>query len=457
MKKVAIIGAGKMTKPMVDYFIDKCGFQVFIVNRTVSKADRIIAGRPLGKCIRWTAGESEILDEVISKVDIVISMVPKPLHLNVAKSCLRYKKNMLTTAYEIPELIALDKEVKKNGIMILNELGEVPGIDHFGTQMLLDEIKKEGGKVLSVKSYGSGLPAFEHNTNPLLYKFSWDPNTVFVAAQTSAAYYIKGKRIEVPGEKLFEDFWLVDIEGLSTFETYPNKDCKKYLKPFGLDTIEDITFYRGLLRYTGYCNTLRNIKELGFLNSKEKESYVGKTYRQLLGSLIGAESTDDLELKTAKHLNVHNNADIIHRLKWLGLFKDRTIDIKEGTKLDVLLDRMLKKMAYQPHEKDMIILHIEVIADFPGPGREKRLATMVVEGIPYGDSAMSRAVALPAAIAARLILEGKIKGKGLLTPPTMPELYPPVLEELETYGYSFNRQTIKIPLNSKIFKYRDMS
>ncbi len=321
----------------------------------------------------------------------------------------------------------------------------------------LVKTKLNSYQILSLKSYGSGLPAFEHNTNPLLYKFSWDPNTVFVAAQTSAAYYVKGKRVEVPGEKLFEDFWLVDIEGLCTFETYPNKDCKKYLKPFGLDTIEDITFYRGLLRFTGYCNTLRNIKELGFLNSKEKESYVGKTYRQLIASMIGTEATGQLELDTAKYLNVHNNADIIHRLKWLGLFDDRTIDIREGTKLDVLLDRMLKKMSYQPHEKDMIILHIEVIAEFPGEYKEKRLATMVVEGIPNGASAMSRAVALPAAIAARLILEGKIKGTGLLMPPTMPQLYAPVLEELETHGYSFNRQTIKIPIDSKIFKYKDVS
>ena len=109
MKKVVIIGAGKMTKPMVDYFIDKCGYQVVMVNRTVSNAEKVIAGRPLGKTVRWAAGESEVLDEVICKADIVISMVPKPLHLNVAKSCLRCKKNMLTTAYEIPELMALDK------------------------------------------------------------------------------------------------------------------------------------------------------------------------------------------------------------------------------------------------------------------------------------------------------------------------------------------------------------
>ena len=192
MKKVAIIGAGKMTKPLVDYFIDKCGYQVFMVNRTVSTAEKVIDGRKLGIAVRWSAGEPDALDKIVSQSDIVISMVPKPMHINVAKSCLRCNKNMVTTAYEIPELMALDKEVKAKGLLILNELGEVPGIDHFGTQLLLDEVKKEGGKILSLKSYGSGLPSYEHNNNPMLYKFSWDPNTVSVAAQTAAQYIENG-------------------------------------------------------------------------------------------------------------------------------------------------------------------------------------------------------------------------------------------------------------------------
>lgn len=443
MKKVAIIGAGKMTKPLVDYFIDKCGYQVFMVNRTVAKAEEVINGRKLGTAFRWSADETDALDSVVSQSDIVISMVPKPMHINVAKSCLRCNKNMVTTAYEIPELMALEKEVKEKGLLFLNELGEVPGIDHFGTQLLLDEINKEGGKILSLKSYGSGLPAHEFNNNPMLYKFSWDPRTVFVAAQTAAQYIENGKKIKVPGDKLFTHFWLTEVEGLGTFETYPNKDVEKYIKPFGLP--DNITFYRGLLRYSGYCNNLRSIMELGFLGKDTDHDFSNVTYLQLMASLIGSDNTKDLELKVAKYLIVYENADIIHRLKWLGLFDDRPIDIKEGTKLDVLLDRMIKRMSYEPHESDMIILHIEVIAEFKNGRKEKRLATMVNRGIPHGDSAMSRAVALPAAISARLILEGKIKATGLRMPPNLPELYKPVLDELESFGFTFKRQTIIIP------------
>lgn len=442
MKKVAIVGAGLMTQPLVDYFIDNCGYQVIVLNRTLEKAEKVVDGRTAGRAVEWANNDPDILDNVIREVDIAISMVPKPIHIHVAKSCLRNGKNMLTTAYEIPELLALKDEVEEKGLLILNELGEVPGMDHFGTQMVLDEIKEEGGRVISLNSYGSGLPSFESNNNPMGYKFSWDPRTVFVAAQTAAAYLKNGKKIEVPGDKLFEHFWYVDIDDLGTFESYPNKDVEKYVKPFGLD--KDVSFYRGLLRFSGYCNHMKNVITLGLLKNDKVNNYTGKTYRQFTAALINEESPDNLEHKLCHYLNVESNADIVHRLKWLGFFDDEQININNGTNLDVLLDLMLKKMSYLPQEKDMIILHIDVLAEFPGGQKERRLATMVVKGIPQGASAMSRAVALPPAISAKLIVEGKIKAVGVLMPPTLPELYKPVLDELKTFGFEFKRKKIKL-------------
>jgi len=442
MKKVAIVGAGLMTQPLVDYFIDNCGYQVIVVNRTLAKAEKVVEGKIAGTAVEWLNNDPDILDNVIREVDIAISMVPKPIHIHVAKSCLRNSKNMLTTAYEIPELLALKDDFEEKGLLILNELGEVPGIDHFGTQMVLDEIKEEGGRVISLNSYGSGLPSFESNNNPMGYKFSWDPRTVFVAAQTAAAYIKNGKKIEVPGDKLFEHFWYVDIDDLGTFESYPNKDVEKYVKPFGLD--DDVSFYRGLLRFSGYCNHMKNVISLGLLKNDQVKSFGDQTYRKFIASLINETKTNDLENKVCNYLNVESNADVVHRLKWLGFFDDKQINITNGTNLDVLLDLMLKKMSYLPHEKDMIILHIDVLAEFPGGRREKRLATMVVKGIPHGASAMSRAVALPPAISAKLIVEGKIKATGVLMPPTLPELYKPVLDELKTFDFEFKRKTIKL-------------
>ncbi|MFV2074135.1 MAG: saccharopine dehydrogenase C-terminal domain-containing protein [Thermoanaerobaculales bacterium] len=441
MKKVAIVGAGWMTKPLVDYLMERCGYFVIVANRTPSKAEDVIAGRSGGKAVRWSTDEPRILDEVVREADLAISMVPKPVHIHVARACLRHGKHMLTTAYEIPELVALDEEARQKGVLILNELGEVPGMDHMGTQMVLDEIRQEEGRVIRLNSYGSGLPAFEFNRNPMGYKFSWDPRTVFAAAQTPGAYLEKGKKIEVPGDKLFEHFWLVDIEGLGSFESYPNKDVEKYVEPFGLDR-ENVSFYRGLLRFSGYCNNMRHMLALGLFDSERERSFQGMSYRQLMASLVGAAPADDVESAVAQYLGLDSLADIIHRLNWLGLFEDRPIAISNGTCLDVLLGRMLARMSYEPHERDMILLHVDVLAEFPGGRRERRLATMRVEGIPNGESAMSRAVALPAAIAARLVLEGEIQASGARMPPNLPELHKPVLEELATFGYEFKRRTV---------------
>jgi len=442
IKSITIIGAGLMVKPMVDYFIEKKAYQINLLDRYVDKAIGIKANRPECEAIEWLNNDTEKLDSVIKNSDIVISMVPKPVHIIIARSCLKYKKNMVTASYEVPALMELKSEAEKQRILILSELGEVPGIDHFGTQLLLEQIKNENGRVISVNSYGSGIPSFESNNNPMGYKFNWDPVTVFVAAQTPAAYFKEGEKIYIPEDKLFENFWYVDIEDLGVFETYANKDVEKYIEPFGLD--RNISFYRGLLRYSGYCNNMRYMEELGLFNNQETNDINNKTFLQFTSSLVNGTSEENIEEKIADYLNLDINSDFIHRMKWLGLLDNELIPLDKGSNLDVLLNRMLKKMVYAKGEKDMIILHIEIIAEFEDGIKEKRIATMIVKGDPHGYTAMSRVVALPTAISSRMIVDGKIKAKGLRMPPNMPELYKPVLEELKEYGLEFTTKRIRL-------------
>ena len=442
MKNILIIGAGLMVKPIVDYFLNKEMYSVTLVDRELDKAIKIKDGRDRCTTLEWCNNDEDQLDNFVKVSDIVISMVPKPIHIFIAKSCLKFKKNMVTAAYEVPEILMLKDEIKNKEILILNELGEVPGMDHFGTQLILDQIKKDGGRVLSLNSYGSGIPAFESNNNPMGYKFSWDPRTVFVAAQTAAAYMDNGKKISIPGDKLFENFSFVEIDKLGTFETYPNKDVEKYIKPFGLDN--NASFYRGLLRYSGYCNNMRYLGALGLFKNETTQNLNDKTYQEFSTSLINSNSTENLEKQVAEYLKLDPNSDIIHRIKWLGLFDEKIIPLSEGTNFDILLDLMLKKMKYEDYEKDMIILHIEAVAEFKNNRKEKRTATMVVKGIPYGETAMCRAVGLPTAIAARLIVDGKINAIGLKIPPTFPELYKPALKELKEFGFEFTTKIEEI-------------
>jgi len=438
MKKVLTLGAGRVSKPLVDYFIDTCGYQVTLADMDLSRAETIVAGRSSGKAVRWKDDEEALLDRLVGECDIVVAIVPTILHPTVARSCLRQGKNMVTAGFESPAIKALDAEAKDKGVLILNENGEDPGLDHLGTQMLLDEIRADGGRVVSLRSFGSGIPSFKDNNNPMGYKFSWDPRQLLRSAMEAAVYYERGKPVSVPKGQIFSKHWLLDIEGLGTFEAYPNRDCTRYIAPFGLD--EDASFYRGLLRYSGYCNTLRALIALGLLDARDEIDFRGQSLRSFTAGLIGCSAPENLEVEMAKHLAVDDNADIINRLRWLGLFEDRAIPFEKGSRADVLLNRMMEKMSYAPHESDMIIVHIEIEAEFVDR-REKRFATLTMEGIPFGESAMSRAVGLPAAMTAQLVLEGGVKATGVQMPPTLPGFYKPILERLAPYGFEFKRRT----------------
>ena len=438
MKKVLTLGAGRVSKPLVDYLIDTCGYHVTLADMDVSRAETIVAGRSLGTAVRWTDDEASLLDRLVEECDIAVAILPSMIHPTVARACLKHGKNMVTAAFESPAIRALDAEAQDKGILILNENGEDPGLDHLGTQMLLDEVRAEGGRVVSLRSFGSGIPSFCHNNNPMGYKFSWDPRQLLRSAMEAAVYYEQGKRVSVGRGHIFDEHWLLDIEGLGTFEAYPNRDCTRYIEPFGLD--KDATFYRGTLRHPGYCNTLRAFIALGLLDSEDEIDLKGQSFRGFTAGLIGCSAPENLEGEMAKHLAVDDNADIINRLRWLGLFEDRPIPFEKGSRSDVLLHRMLEKMSYAPGESDMIIVHIEVEAEF-NHRREKRFATLVKEGIPFGDSAMSRAVGLPTAMATQLVLEGAVQGSGVQMPPTLPGFYKPILERLAPFGFEFKRRT----------------
>jgi saccharopine dehydrogenase-like NADP-dependent oxidoreductase len=436
MKKVAMLGAGLVSEPLAEYLMDDCAYDVVIATRTPSKAEKIINGRKNGRAMAWVAEQHDELDNLVREVDLVVSMIPPTMHIPVAKACLRHRKHLVTTSYISPEMQALDAEARDLGVVLMNEVGEDPGLDHMGAKAMIDQARREGGRVTALASYGAGLPSFEHNRNAVNYKFSWSPRGVMLAAQTSAAYIQEGQVIEVPAHELFSHHWLVDIEGLGTFETYPNRSCLRYLPHFDLE--ENASLYRGLLRFVGWCNFMKSLVALKYLDGRDKQDLSGKTFREFTAGLMGRpDATTEI---LAAFLDVPPTADEIMRLEWLGILDDTPIPLTSGASVDVLITLMLARMSYQPGETDMIIVHDEIVVEF-GDRKERRLSTLHVEGATDGTSAMSRAVSLPAAIAARLILEGKLNAPGVQMP-LQAEIYEPILERLGHLGFTFRHQTL---------------
>ena len=248
MSRVLILGAGMVSKPIVRYLLSK-GYEVWVATRTVSKAEALIEGHPRGKAIKCLADDTQKLKELIKESDIVVSLLPHEYHVEVAKICIEEKKNMVTTSYTSSELESLDNLAKESGIIILNEMGFDPGIDHMLTMKMIDGMKEKGFKVTGYYSYCGALPAPECANNPIKYKFSWSPRGALQACKNPARYMRNGEIIEVKGDELFEHRWIIDAEEIGKLEAYPNRDSVKYIEKYGIPGVKNVL--RATLRYPG--------------------------------------------------------------------------------------------------------------------------------------------------------------------------------------------------------------
>jgi saccharopine dehydrogenase (NADP+, L-glutamate forming) len=305
---------------------------------------------------------------------------------------------------------------------------------------IIHEVEKKKGKVVSFRSTTGALPSYEANNNPFGYKFSWSPRGVLLASRNAAKWLENGKEISIPGEQLFENYTLQDIQGTGTFENYPNRNSIPYKEVYGLKDAK--TVYRGTFRMTGWCETIRAIVALGWLSEELSKGFTGKTYGDLTRHLIGAKPKDDLPVTTALYLGLKPYSAIIKRLEWLGLFGDEPLPKDKNNPLDCLNVLTLQKMSMGPHERDMVVMHHEFIAEY-ALKKESITSTLVDYGIPDGDTSVARTVALPAAIAVKMILGKQITMTGVHIP-VIPEIYNPILDELEEIGIKFVEKTQNI-------------
>ncbi|MBN1349014.1 saccharopine dehydrogenase NADP-binding domain-containing protein [candidate division KSB1 bacterium] len=429
MKNVLVLGAGLVTRPLVKYLLEQPEIRLKVASRTVSKAENLIQNHPKGEAQQLNVENNDALKKAIKESDVVISLLPWIHHLKVAKLCLELSRHMVTTSYVKPEMMALDAEAKRKGLSFLNELGVDPGIDHMSAMQIIHSVQNSGGEIVSFRSYCGGLPAPEANTNPLGYKFSWSPLGVILAAKNSGRYLHNGEIVEVPSEKLFEHYWFVNVPEGGIFEAYVNRDAIPYIDLYNIHSTK--TMYRGTLRNISHCEAWRNFIKLNLGDQDKEFDFKGYTYKKLLAKLIGGDASQ-LKASVMKALNCPEYSLTIKKLEWLGLMSDQPIPIERGTAIDVFSHVLQEKLYYEKGERDMIALHHEFFAEWGEENRKEMItSTMVDFGIPGGDTAMARTVGLPAAVATKLLVQGKITLTGVHIP-VDPMIYVPVLSELES-------------------------
>jgi saccharopine dehydrogenase-like NADP-dependent oxidoreductase len=369
-------------------------------------------------------------------------MLPSRFHIEIANDCINYKTNLITPSYVSNEMKALHDDAQKAGIVIMNEIGVDPGIDHMSACKILDEIRTKKGEIHSFKSFCGGLMAPENDTNPWNYKFTWNPRNVVIAGQGPAAAFIEEKEYKyIPYGKLFQRIESIEIEGYGTFEGYANRNSLSYRPIYKLDTIP--TIYRGTLRRPGFAQAWNIFVELGMTeDSYVLENSETLTPRNFINAFLPFQTGESVESKF-KRLFTKEDDVLFHKFEWLGLFEDNEpIGLKNATPAQLLEKILVGKWKLNENDKDMLVMHHEFEYSIDNI-RKRIISSMVNIGENQVYTSMSNTVGLPVAICGKMVLNETLKAKGVLIP-VEKEIYDPILRELENYGITFQEKEITI-------------
>jgi saccharopine dehydrogenase-like NADP-dependent oxidoreductase len=441
MKTILLLGAGLSSSSLIRYFLEhaeKFDWQLRVCDQDLVLVQHKLNGHRRGVALSFNALDPNERKPEIEKADLVISMLPARFHVEVAKDCIALKTNLITPSYVSEEMKGLDTEAKDAGIIIMNEIGVDPGIDHMSAAKILDEIRTQNAEIHSFKSFCGGLIAPSNDTNPWNYKFTWNPRNVVIAGQGPAAAFIEEKEYKyIPYNKLFQRLETIEIEGYGKFEGYANRNSLSYRPIYQLDTIP--TIYRGTLRRPGFSYAWNIFVELGMTEDSYKlENSEHLTPRNFINAFLPFQVGESVEDKF-KRLFTKGDDELFHKFKWLGIFENETpIGLKNASPAQLLEKILVDKWVLEENDKDMLVMYHDFEYSISGT-RYKIISSMVNIGENQVFTAMSNTVGLPVAICGKMILNGTLTLKGVQIP-VMKEVYDPILSELENYGITFTEK-----------------
>lgn len=443
MRTLLLLGAGRSATALINYLLEHAeeeNWQLVVADLSEELAARKTKGHPRARAKQLDITHADARRQAVAEATLVISMLPAHMHISVARDCVELGKHMVTASYISPEMEALDAAAREAGVVLLNEIGVDPGIDHLSAKKVLDRIKGEGGNMLLFESFTGGLPAPESDDNPWNYKFSWNPRNVVLAGAGGAVKFIQeGMYKYIPYHQLFRRTEFIDINGFGRFEGYANRDSLRYRRVYGLEDIP--TIYRGTLRRPGFCRAWDVFVKLGMTDdSYVLENSETMTNRQFTNTFLAYNPTDSVELKLMHYLNIPQDSELMEKLTWLGLFDNTLIGLKNASPAQMLQHILEQKWTMRPEDKDMIVMWHKFGYELNGE-RKMLESSMVYIGKDAEDTAMARTVGIPVGIATKLILRGVIHSPGVGIPIT-PEIYEPMLRELEQHGVVFTEKEV---------------
>lgn len=454
MRKILVIGSGKSTSYLIKYLLDKSNSEKLLI--TIADLDIDNAKKQIGNHKNADTLVLDIFNETsrkkaIREADIVVSMLPARFHIEVAKDCILFGKHMVTASYVSYEMETLNAAAIKKGVVLMNEIGVDPGIDHMSAMQVLDRIRDNGGNIILFESFTGGLIAPESDNNLWNYKFTWNPRNVVTAGQGGTAKFLQeGTYKYIPYNQLFRRTEFLDIEKFGRFEVYANRDSLKYQSVYGLKDIK--TLYRGTIRRVGFSRAWNIFVTLGMTDdSYTIDDSENMSYRDFVNAFLPYSPSDSVELKLRHTLKIDQDDIVWDKLVELDIFNaNKKVELKKATPAEILQKILLDSWTLAKSDKDMIVMYHKF--GYEKNGKKYQIdANMVVLGEDQTYTAMAKTVGLPVAIGTLAILNGKIKTPGVQIPITK-EVYQPILKELKDLGIAFNEKEVPYlgynPLNN---------
>lgn len=443
MTKILIIGAGRSSSYLIQYLIEHStehDWKITVADVDIELARQKTSWHSNANGIGFDIRDEEKRRAIIKEHDLVISMLPAFMHGDVARDCVEFGKHMATASYVSADMKALNDEAVKKDLLLLNECGLDPGLDHASAMKIIHEIKEQGGEIRSFKSFCGGLVAPESNDNPWGYKFSWNPRNVVLAGQGTAQYLEEGKLKFIPYNRLYTQIDTVAIESYGNFDAYANRDSIGYMDIYGLQSVK--TMLRGTLREEGYCKAWDAFIKLGLTDDTSKITHASSlTYTSLIDAFLPA-GKGNLKERLKNFFGKDWTKDLEEKLDYLEFFSDKKITMAEGSPAQLLQTLLEEKWKLKEGDKDMIVMQHQFEYALKGQtSAGRRESSLVVIGKDQNYTAMALTVGLPLAITVRNFLTGKFKRSGVQIP-IHKEIYEPLLAELEQYGVTFHEKQI---------------
>ncbi|MBX9893073.1 MAG: saccharopine dehydrogenase NADP-binding domain-containing protein [Chitinophagaceae bacterium] len=430
MKKICLFGAGKSATVLMDYLHELSATKGWVISIADQDMAQIQAKLPSGSPIIAQAiniHDADARAALISEHEVIISLMPPTLHALVAKDCLTLRKHLLTASYVDDGLRSMRDAIAEAGLLFLCEMGLDPGIDHMSAMQLIDGIHAQGGIINRFHSHCGGLVAPESDDNPWHYKISWNPRNVVNAGKAGAVYQADGAVVEKSYTALFAEAGSVHIPSIGELAYYPNRDSLSYMPLYRLEDCQD--FLRTTLRYPAYCKGWNAIVQLQLADDQITYTFTQTTVRDFVQQHLLKHQLEWL------WKDLLRDAELGLLLDYLGLMSDTIIPMQAGTAADVLQWLLETRLVLHPSDKDMIVMLHEIVYTLNGQHKQIQ-SSLVVKGTDALRTAMAKTVGLPLGIAAKLLIENTIQLRGLQIP-TPPEIYTPVLAELDTMGICF--------------------